>query len=72
MHVMINIMIVSTVEFKFILKSSWIMLVISGVAKLNVVAVPANKAMSATQSMSLPKMPSVCFPKIGRHASEYF
>ena len=38
MHVMINIMIVSTVEFKFILKSSWIMLVISGVAKLNVVA----------------------------------
>ncbi len=65
-------MIVSIVESKFVWKSSLMALVIRGVARLNVVAVPANRAKTATKSISLPKIPSVCFPKIGRHASEFF
>lgn len=37
----------------------------SGVATLNVVAVPAIKAKTAKRSMILPAKPSVCLPKIG-------
>ena len=45
---------------------------INGVATLNVVAVPASKANTAKRSIKRPANPSVCFPKSGRHASEYF
>ena len=46
--------------------------VISGVATLNVVAVPASNAKTASKSIMRPAQPSVCRPKIGRQASEYF
>ena len=37
-----------------------------------VVAVPASSANTASRSISRPQMPSVCLPRIGRHASLYF
>ena len=44
----------------------------SGVAKLKVVAVPAISAITARTSMSFPGSLSVCAPRMGRQASEYF
>ena len=44
----------------------------SGVARENVVAVPASSANTAIRSMTFPPIPSTCFPRIGRQASEYF
>ena len=43
-----------------------------GVAIENVVAVPAISAITASKSIVLPKNPSVYWPSIGLHASEYF
>ena len=51
---------------------SLIMVAISGVATLKVVAVPARSANTANRSIIRPAQPSVCFPRIGRQASEYF
>ena len=45
---------------------------ISGVARLKVVAVPANRAKTAKRSMRRPGALSVREPRIGRQASEYF
>jgi len=45
---------------------------ISGVATLKVVAVPASRANTASRSMIRPGQPSVCLPRMGRQASEYF
>ena len=42
----------------------------SGVATLKVVAVPAKSANNANKSMIRPRIPSACFPIIGRQASE--
>ena len=55
-----------------ICKSSAIRAAISGVATLKVVAVPANNANTASKSIILPAIPSVCFPNSGLQASEYF
>ena len=44
----------------------------SGVARENVVAVPARSAKTAIRSMSFPARPSTLFPRTGRQASEYF
>ena len=63
---------VTAVLFNSTWNNSPIILVISGVAILNVVAVPAINANTASKSMILPRIPSVRFPRIGRHASEYF
>ena len=43
-----------------------------GVARENVVAVPARRAKTAVRSMSLPQRPSTRPPRSGLHASEYF
>lgn len=48
------------------------MAAMSGVATLKVVAVPASSANTASRSMMRPARPSVCRPRMGRQASEYF
>ena len=64
--------IVSIVSLIVIWNSFAIILVINGVASVNVVAVPASKANTANKSINLPRKPSICLPKSGRHASENF
>ena len=71
-HVSTNIIMVTTVRLICIWNSSPITLAINGVARLNVVAVPANSANTASKSINRPRIPSVYLPRIGRHASEYF
>ena len=61
-----------TVRLTATWNNSLIMVAISGVATLNVVAVPARSANTANRSIMRPAQPSVYFPRIGRQASEYF
>ena len=65
-------MMLITVLLTSMCNSSPMMVAINGVATLKVVAVPAKSANTASKSISLPIQPSVCFPNIERHASEYF
>ena len=65
-------MILITVLLTSIWNSSPMISAISGVATLKVVAVPASSAKTASRSIRRPPIPSVCFPRIGRHASLYF
>ena len=65
-------MIVRIVSLIVIWNNFAIILVINGVASVNVVAVPASKANTANKSINLPRKPSVCLPSNGRHASENF
>ena len=53
-------------------KSSETIWLIRGVASVKVVVVPASSAKTAIRSIRVPASPSVCFPRIGRQASEYF
>ena len=64
-------MIVTTVRLSVIPNSFTIIAAKSGVATLNVVAVPASSANNANKSITRPNTPSACFPITGRHASEY-
>ena len=65
-------MILMTVRLRVTWNSSPISAAIRGVATLNVVAVPAKRANTASRSMMRPGRPSVCLPSKGRQASEYF
>ena len=66
------ITIVTAVSFSCTPNKVLMIFAISGVATLNVVAVPARSANTASKSIIRPAIPSVCFPRIGRQASEYF
>ena len=72
MQVAISMIRVITFRLMVTPKSAAMMLAIRGVARLKVVAVPARRAKTARRSIILPKKPSVCLPKMGRQASEYF
>ena len=65
-------MILIAVLLSDIWNTSPIIVAIRGVATLNVVAVPAKSANTANRSIIRPAKPSVCFPRTGLQASEYF
>lgn len=65
-----RIIIVTTVLLSVMPNNFTIIAAKSGVATLKVVAVPAKSANNANKSMIRPRIPSACFPIIGRQASE--
>ena len=71
-HVIRRIIILIAVLLSSTANKLSIIAAIRGVATLNVVAVPANKAKTANKSISLPINPSVYLPNKALQASEYF